>query len=480
MEYEAVIGLEVHAQLKTNSKIFCGCSTAFGSPPNSNTCPVCLGMPGALPVLNRKVVEMAIKTALATNCKIAKSCRFARKNYFYPDLPKNYQISQYELPLAYDGFIEIETADGIKKIGLMRIHMEEDAGKLIHIEGDGHWSLVDFNRSAVPLLEIVSKPDIRSPEEGVLYLRRLRAILMYLDVCDGNMEEGSFRCDANISVRPKGSSVLGTKVEVKNMNSFRFIERALDYEIKRQIRLLEEGEQIVQETRLWDAEKGITVSMRGKEEAHDYRYFPEPDLVPLIIDEKWIEEIRGKLPELPQQRKERFIKELHLPPYDAEVIVSSKALADYFEQVVQSYPRAKIVSNWILTELLRELNRENIDADRSPFTPSHMVDLLRLIDEGIISGKMAKGVFEESYRSQKMPSQIVKEKGLVQITDEAEIERVARKVIEQHKSEVEEYLKGKERLIGFFVGELMKRTKGRANPKKANEILRRLLEEMRK
>lgn len=480
MEYEAVIGLEVHAQLKTRTKIFCGCSTAFGSPPNSNTCPVCLGMPGVLPVLNRKVVEMAIKTAIATNCKIARSCRFARKNYFYPDLPKNYQISQYELPLAYDGFIEIETKNGIKKIGLMRIHMEEDAGKLLHVEKDGHFSLVDFNRSAVPLLEIVSKPDIRTPEEGVLYLRRLRSILMYLDVCDGNMEEGSFRCDANVSVRPKGSTVFGTKVEVKNMNSFKFIEKALDYEIKRQISLLEQGEEIIQETRLWDADRGITVSMRGKEEAHDYRYFPEPDLVPLVIDEKWIEEIRRELPELPHQRKERFMKEFLLSQYDAEILTSSKALADYFEQVVKSYPHPKTVSNWILTELLRELNRDDIEADRSPFTPSHMVNLLKLIDEGTISGKMAKAIFEECYRSGKMPSQLVKERGLVQITDEAEIEKIAREIIEQYQAEVQEYLKGKERLIGFFVGELMKRTKGRANPKKANEILKRLLEEKRK
>lgn len=480
MEYEAVIGLEVHAQLKTRTKIFCGCSTAFGSPPNSNTCPVCLGMPGVLPVLNRKVVEMAIKTAIATNCKIARSCRFARKNYFYPDLPKNYQISQYELPLAYDGFIEIETKNGIKKIGLMRIHMEEDAGKLLHVEKDGHFSLVDFNRSAVPLLEIVSKPDIRTPEEGVLYLRRLRSILMYLDVCDGNMEEGSFRCDANVSVRPKGSTVFGTKVEVKNMNSFKFIEKALDYEIKRQISLLEQGEEIIQETRLWDADRGITVSMRGKEEAHDYRYFPEPDLVPLVIDEKWIEEIRRELPELPHQRKERFMKEFLLSQYDAEILTSSKALADYFEQVVKSYPHPKTVSNWILTELLRELNRDDIEADRSPFTPSHMVNLLKLIDEGTISGKMAKAIFEECYRSGKMPSQLVKERGLVQITDEAEIEKIAREIIEQYQAEVQEYLKGKEKLIGFFVGELMKRTKGRANPKKANEILKRLLEEKRK
>ncbi len=475
MEYEAVIGLEVHAQLLTKSKIFCGCSAAFGAEPNTHTCPVCMGMPGSLPVLNRKVVEFAIKMALATNCKIAPYSLFARKNYFYPDLPKGYQISQYELPLATNGYIEIPTEDGGKKrVGITRIHMEEDAGKLFHDE-DGPFSYVDFNRTGVPLLEIVSEPDIRTPKEAADYLRVLRAILQYLEICDGNMEEGSLRCDANVSIRPAGVQTLGTRTEVKNMNSFRNVERALAYEIERQKKVLEEGKEVVQETRLWDPHKGVTYAMRGKEEAHDYRYFPDPDLVPLTISPEWVEEVRRGLPELPLERKDRFVSQYKIPEYDAGVITSSKALADYYEECVKIFPEPKQVSNWIMSELLRLLKEDDREVEDCPLAPQQLAEMLGLIKDGTISGKIAKTVFEQMYKTGKGARQIVQEQGLVQITDESALNKVVEDVLQAHPQEVEAYKKGKEKLLGFFVGQVMKATQGKANPKLVNEILKEKL-----
>ncbi len=474
MEYEPVIGLEVHAQLLTRSKIFCGCSTTFGEEPNTQTCPVCTGQPGSLPVINRKAVEFAIKLGLATNCRIAPYSVFARKNYFYPDLPKGYQISMYEYPLAVDGFIEITVQGGKRRIGIVRIHMEEDAGKLKHGETPetAPFSYVDFNRTGVPLVEIVSGPDIRSPQEAGEYLRRLRAILQYLEVCTGDMEKGTFRCDANVSVRPKGQVEFGTRTELKNMNSFRHVEKALEYEIKRQIRLLEEGEEVVQETRLWDANQNITVSMRGKEEAHDYRYFPDPDLLPLRVDERWIEEIRESLPELPDQKRERFIREYKLPEYDAEILTSTKAMANYFEETVKLFPDPKTVSNWMMGDLLRELKRDEREVDQCPVTPKHLAGMLSMIQDGTISGKIAKDVFEEMYRTGDLPEKIVKEKGWVQILDTLEIEGAIGKVLEANAKLVEDYRKGKEKVFGFLVGEVMKLTRGKANPKLVNELLK--------
>jgi aspartyl-tRNA(Asn)/glutamyl-tRNA(Gln) amidotransferase subunit B len=474
MEYEAVIGLEVHAQLLTESKIFCGCSTKFGAAPNTHTCPVCLGMPGVLPVLNRKVVEFTIRLALATNCKIASSSRFARKNYFYPDLPKGYQISQYELPLAQQGWIDIEVNGESKRIGITRIHLEEDAGKLIHDETQP-LSYVDFNRTGVPLVEIVSEPDLRTPEEASIFLKKLRDIVRYLDICDGNMEEGSLRCDANISLRPAGSTVLGVKTEVKNINSFRFVQRALEYEIKRQRAILEQGGTIVQETRLWDSNAGLTHGMRGKEEAHDYRYFPDPDLVPVLIDEQWIEKVRSELPELPEAKKARFMKDYGLSEQDAVVLIGSKELATYYEACVALFPQPKMVSNWVTSELLRELKKDQREIDQCPVKPEDLANLLKLIDDGIISGKIAKNVFEEMYSTQKSPKRIIEEKGLEQVTDEGEIRAVIDTVVAAHPSQVKDYRKGKEKLLGFFVGQVMKQTRGKANPKIVNEILREKL-----
>jgi aspartyl-tRNA(Asn)/glutamyl-tRNA(Gln) amidotransferase subunit B len=474
MEYEAVIGLEVHAQLLTESKIFCGCSTKFGAAPNTHTCPVCLGMPGVLPVLNRKVVEFTIRLALATNCKIASSSRFARKNYFYPDLPKGYQISQYELPLAQQGWIDIEVNGESKRIGITRIHLEEDAGKLIHDETQP-LSYVDFNRTGVPLVEIVSEPDLRTPEEASIFLKKLRDIVRYLDICDGNMEEGSLRCDANISLRPAGSTVLGVKTEVKNINSFRFVQRALEYEIKRQRAILEQGGTIVQETRLWDSNAGLTHGMRGKEEAHDYRYFPDPDLVPVLIDEQWIEKVRSELPELPEAKKARFMKDYGLSEQDAVVLIGSKELATYYEACVALFPQPKMVSNWITSELLRELKKDQREIDQCPVKPQDLTNLLKLVDDGIISGKIAKNVFEEMYATQKSPKRIIEEKGLEQVTDEGEIRAVIDTVVAAHPSQVKDYRKGKEKLLGFFVGQVMKQTRGKANPKIVNEILREKL-----
>jgi aspartyl-tRNA(Asn)/glutamyl-tRNA(Gln) amidotransferase subunit B len=474
MTYEPVIGLEVHAQLKTKTKIFCSCSTSFGAPPNTHTCPVCLGMPGVLPVLNKKVVEYTLRMAVATDCKIANQSRFARKNYFYPDLPKGYQISQYELPIAENGFIDIEIDGHKKRIGITRIHMEEDAGKLSH-DPDRPLSMVDFNRTGVPLIEIVSEPDIRTPEEAGVYLRQLRSILRYIGISDGNMEEGSFRCDANISIRPKGSETLGTRTEIKNLNSFKHVENALSFEISRQKEILDDGGQVIQETRLWDPVKNKTLSMRGKEEAHDYRYFPDPDLLPLVIDDDWIDSVIKRLPELPDEKKKRFMDEYGLPSYDSGFLTSNRELADYFEECVKQFPNPKPVSNWIMVSLLGLLNAQGKPITESPISPGNLAQLLKLIDDNIISGKIAKTVFDEMAQTGKAPKEIVEQKGLVQVTDESVIKAIVEKILEECSKEVEDYKNGKTKLFGFFVGQVMKKTKGKANPKIVNEILKDLL-----
>ncbi|MBN1881734.1 MAG: Asp-tRNA(Asn)/Glu-tRNA(Gln) amidotransferase subunit GatB [Deltaproteobacteria bacterium] len=474
MKYTAVIGLEVHAQLLTDSKIFCGCSTAFGAEPNSHICPVCTAMPGVLPVLNRRVVEFGIRAALATSGEIAEFAQFARKNYFYPDLPKGYQISQYEYPLAKGGHVEIETNGEKKKIGLTRIHMEEDAGKLVH-DDKAPFSYVDLNRTGVPLLEIVSEPDMSTPEEAGEYLRKLRSILRYLGVCDGNMEEGSFRCDANISVMPEGSKTLGTRTELKNMNSFRNVERALEYEIHRQIEVLEDGGSVVQETRLWNDQKNITESMRGKEEAHDYRYFPDPDLVPLRVDREWIAMIKTELPELPDEKIRRFQSEYNLSDYDARVLASEKELAEYFEETVSAGAPPKPASNWIMVELLHKLNDDKVFIADSPIPPKDMARLIGLIEDETISGKIAKTVFAEMYDTHKSPEVIVKEQGLVQITDSGEIAAIVDDIIAAHPDEVAAYRGGKENLLKFFIGQVMKETKGKANPKLVNDLVKKKL-----
>jgi aspartyl-tRNA(Asn)/glutamyl-tRNA(Gln) amidotransferase subunit B len=480
MEYEAVIGLEIHAQLLTDSKAFCSCTTLFGAEPNANTCPICLGMPGVLPVLNRKALEFTIRMAIACNCEINEISRFARKNYYYPDLPKNYQISQYELPVAEHGWVDVETAPGeVKRIGLTRIHMEEDAGKLIHDETKP-MSYVDLNRTGVPLIEIVSEPEIKSPEDAAAYLRTLRSILVYLEICDGNMEQGSFRCDANVSLRPRGETTLGVKTEVKNMNSFRNVQRALNYEIERQTEMLHNGERIIQETRLFDPSTGTTASMRSKEQAHDYRYFPDPDLLPLRVEPGLVEEIRHKLPELPAQKKERFIKEFGIPPYDAGVLTASKQMADYFEKTVELHANPKAVSNWIMTELMRELKgAEEADITCCPVSPGQLASLLKLMDDGAISGKIAKTVFEEMFATGKDASAIIEEKGLVQVSDTSEILSLIQKVLDDNAGEVEKFLAGKTKIRGFFVGQVMKMSKGKANPTLLNQILDEELDKRR-
>ncbi|MFH1014434.1 MAG: Asp-tRNA(Asn)/Glu-tRNA(Gln) amidotransferase subunit GatB [Nitrospirota bacterium] len=475
MKYEAVIGLEVHAQMLTDSKIFCGCSTRFGSEPNTQTCPVCIGMPGVLPVLNKKALEFAIKTGLATNCKISSYSRFARKNYFYPDLPKGYQISQYELPICEHGYVEIVDDKEIKRIGITRIHMEEDAGKNIH-EDAGNYSFVDLNRAGVPLMEIVSEPDIRTPKGAAEYMKKLRAILRYLGVCDGNMEQGSLRCDANVSIRPAGQKAYGTRAEVKNINSFKFVEKALEYEIKRQIKVVEEGGKVIQETRLWDSNKGITESMRGKEEAHDYRYFPEPDLVPITVEQKWIDEIKASLPELPDAKRMRFISEHGLPEYDADLLTEEKVTAEWFEEAVKLGGNPKIVANWIITNIFKRLKEEDKEINETLLAPKHLVSLLSLIDAGSTSSTMAKTtILDEVFKSGKMPEVIVKEKGLIQISDSSEIEKAVDEVISKNPKEVERFKAGDEKLLGFFVGQIMKLTKGKANPQIVNEMLKKKL-----
>jgi len=475
MKFEPVIGLEIHAQLKTKTKIFCGCSTSFGAPPNTHTCPVCLGMPGVLPVLNKKVVEYTLRMAIATDCKVAGKSRFARKNYFYPDLPKGYQISQYELPIAEFGHVDIEMNGDKKRIGITRIHMEEDAGKLVH-DPDRPISMVDFNRTGVPLIEIVSEPDIRSPEGAGAYLRQLRSIVRYLGICDGNLEEGSFRCDANISIRPEGSQILGTRTELKNLNSFKNVEKAILYEINRQKEILMEGGKVTQETRLWDAAKNRTMSMRGKEEAHDYRYFPDPDLLPLVIDDDWIDSVKKSLPELPETKKKRFMKQYQLPVYDAAFLTSDRNVAHFFEKCVKIFPDSKQVSNWVMGALSAHLNAQGITINQSPISPENLAGLLVLIDQGVISGKIAKTVFDEMGKSGKTPDQIVNEKGLVQVTDADAIEKVVSDVLARSSDEVEAYRGGKTKLLGYFVGQVMKETKGKASPKIVNDLLKKMLD----
>ena len=477
MNYEAVIGLEVHAHMLTDTKIFCGCSTTFGSEPNTQTCPVCIGMPGVLPVLNRKALEYAIKTGLATDCTISLFSRFARKNYFYPDLPKGYQISQYELPICEHGHIEIVIDGAAKKIGITRIHMEEDAGKNIHESASGgSYSFVDLNRAGVPLMEIVSEPDIRSPREAAEYMKKLRTILRYLGVCDGNMEQGSLRCDANVSIRPVGQKEFGTRAEVKNINSFRFVEKALEYEIKRQIKVVQEGGKVIQETRLWDANRGVTESMRGKEEAHDYRYFPDPDLVPLVVEQKWIDEIRSSLPELPDIKRERFVSEYGLPESDADLLVDERSIAECFEEAVQQGGNPKNICNWILTGIFGYLNEHGKEFTELPIKPIHLSSLSKLVDAAVVSGNMAKStLLVEMIKTGTLPDVIVKEKGLVQISDAGELEKTVDDVIAKSPKEVERFRAGDEKLIGFFVGQVMKQTKGKANPQMVNDLLKKKL-----
>ena len=471
---ETIIGLEVHAQLSTRSKMFCGCSTAFGAAPNSQTCPVCQGMPGVLPVINRSAVELGIRTALALGCRINEHNRFARKHYYYPDMPKNYQISQYEEPLAEHGVLAIEVGGTPRAIGIQRVHLEEDVGKLVH-EGaleTARSSTVDFNPAGVPLMEIVSKPDLRSPEEAAGYLRALRTILLYLGVCDGNMEEGSLRCDANISLRPAGSEEYGVKVEIKNMNSFRNVQHALEHEVRRQARALDEGERIVQETRLWDPERARTVSMRSKEYAHDYRYFPEPDLPPLQVGAGWVEAIRAGLPELPAARRQRFAAAYGLSAYDADLLTQGRALADYFEAAVREHPRPKAVANWALNELLRELPADDDRAVAAcPIPPRNLAGLLRLIDDGTISGKIAKDVFEKMYRTGQDAPSIIEREGLTQVADSGELSRIVDQVLAANPKVVEDWRSGKKAALGFLVGQVMKATQGRANPGLVNRLL---------
>jgi aspartyl-tRNA(Asn)/glutamyl-tRNA(Gln) amidotransferase subunit B len=477
--YEPVIGLEVHAQLLTKSKAFCSCSTKFGNEPNSNVCPVCLGMPGVLPVLNKNHVEFIMKMGLATNSTIAPKSIFARKNYFYPDLPKGYQISQYEEPICMNGWLDVELKDGTtRRIGITRIHMEEDAGKSIHDQDTD--TLVDVNRCGVPLIEIVSEPDMHTPHEAYQYLSMIRQIVTYLGICDGNMEEGSLRCDANVSVRKKGETKLGTKLEVKNLNSFRFVEKALEYEITRQIEALENGEKIIQQTLLWDSDKGICIPMRSKEEAHDYRYFPDPDLVPVLVNQKWIDDIKTQLPELPTVRRNRYMNEFKLPKYDADILTGERELADYFDGIIlnlktKSEETFKIASNWTMGDVLRVINDRHIAVSDFPVTPKNLSDMINLIIDGTISGKIAKDVFEEMLKTQETPKAIVEKKGLMQVSDESAIEKVIDEILANNQGQVEQYKSGKQQVFGFFVGQTMKAMKGKANPKVVNELLKKKL-----
>jgi aspartyl-tRNA(Asn)/glutamyl-tRNA(Gln) amidotransferase subunit B len=475
MIFETVIGVEVHAQLRTNSKMFCGCGTTFGLSANSQTCPVCLGLPGSLPVINRMAVEMAVRAGLALNCTIAANNRFARKNYFYPDLPKGYQISQYESPICEHGWIEVrDSGGGTTRIRIRRAHLEEDAGKNIHETGT-NGSRVDLNRAGTPLLEIVTEPDMHSADEVVAYLKGLREILMYLDVCDGNMEEGSFRCEPNLSLRPSGQQEFGTKVELKNINSFKYVKDAVEYEIRRQTKVLNEGGTIRQETRLWNIERGETAVMRSKEEAHDYRYFPDPDLVPLKLDEAWIDGFRSRLPELPAVRTKRFVSDYGLPEYDATILTASKDVANYFESCVKQFPQPKIVSNWVMGELMRELNNSGTNISASPVTPERLVSLLQMVDKGIISLKVAREIFSELYGSGKAPEQIVQERGLTQVSDTGALEQIIAEVLGNNLAQVAQFKEGKQQVLGFLVGQVMKASGGKANPGKVNELLRKKL-----
>jgi len=474
MTYEVVVGVEVHAQLRTASKMFCGCATVFGASPNSHTCPVCLGLPGSLPVINRAAVDMAVRAGLALNCAIGERNQFARKNYFYPDLPKGYQISQYESPICGEGWIDIAAAGGSKRVRIKRAHLEEDAGKNTHETGVSG-SVVDVNRAGTPLLEIVTEPDLRSADEVVAYLRGLRDILMYLEVCDGNMDEGSFRCEPNLSLRPVGQAEFGTKVELKNINSFKYVKDAMEYEIKRQTKILNEGGRVRQETRLWNIDRGETAVMRSKEEAHDYRYFPDPDLVPLKLDPEWIETCRAGLPELPAARTWRFVSEYGLPEYDAGVLTASKGLADYYERCVTLFNQPKTVSNWVMGELTRELNNSGVDVSVSPVQPERLVSLLQLVEQGTVSLKVAREIFPELYASGKAAEQIVQEKGLTQVSDEGALEKMIDEVLAKSPAQVAQFKEGKQQVLGFLVGQVMKASKGKANPGKVNELLKNKL-----
>ncbi len=483
MEFEAVIGLEVHAQLLTQSKIYCACSTQFGSPSNSNTCPVCLGLPGALPVVNREAVAMALKVGIALGCRIDRASNFARKNYFYPDLPKGYQISQYEQPLAVSGRITLWSGRRLsggnitdyrkKSFGILRVHLEDDAGKSVHMPGVGTY--VNLNRTGVPLIEIVSEADFRSSQEAYDYLDHLKRVFLYLGVCDGNMEQGSLRCDANVSIRPAGRKSLGTKTEIKNLNSFRFLQKALDYEIQRQIQVVKRGGLVEQETRLWSEEGQRTVVMRSKEEAHDYRYFPEPDLLPILVSEEWLEQLRSEIPELPRERQEQFVDQYGLSIEEALLLTQTAAFADYFEVVVKVFGKPRPVLNWMMGDLTRSLKLDNREVDDCPIDPRSLGRLIQLIDHGVISGKMGKQVFKKMYQTGEDPVAIVSEKGLEQISDQAQLESIITQVLVANPKKVETYRVGKHGLLGFFVGQVMRETRGKANPELVNQMLREKL-----
>ncbi len=476
MQWEAVIGLEIHAQLATKSKIFSGASTAYGAAPNTQACAVDLGLPGVLPVLNVGVVSMAAKFGLATHSTVARRSVFARKNYFYPDLPKGYQISQFELPIVHDGYIDIDLENGeTKRVGITRAHLEEDAGKSLHEDFHGETG-IDLNRAGTPLLEIVSEPDMRSPGEAVGYMKKIHALVRYLDICDGNMQEGSFRCDANVSIRPRNQEAFGTRTEIKNINSFRFVEHAIAYEIERQIDVIEGGGEVVQETRLYDADRDETRPMRSKEEANDYRYFPDPDLLPLELDQAFIDAVEATLPELPDAKRDRFRQAYGLSRYDADALTASREMADFFERTVEaSGGEGKLSANWVMGELSGQLNKEGRDISASPVNPQQLGGLLLRIKDGTISGKIAKQVFEAMWNGEGDADAIIDKKGLKQITDSAAIEKIVRDVLEANPNQVEQYKAGQAKLLGFFVGQVMKATQGKANPGEVNKILRGLL-----
>lgn len=481
MKYEAVIGLEVHTELQTTTKIFCSCKTSFGADPNTNVCPVCLGLPGVLPVLNKKVLEYAVRAGLALNCEISRFSKFDRKNYYYPDLPKNFQTSQFDLPICEHGYLDVEVEGEKRRIRITRAHMEEDAGKLVHHGTsitDSDYSLVDYNRTGTPLLEIVSEPDMRSAKEAVAYMEKMRAILQYVGISDCRMEEGSLRCDANVSVRPVGQKELGTKTEIKNINSFKGVERAIEYEAMRQAELLEDGGKVVQETRTWDEKEGVTKSMRTKEEANDYRYFPEPDLVPFTVSDEYIENIRKSLPELPDARKERYMKEFGLSSEDAVFMTNDKATADYFEAAVDAGADPKACVNWLMGEFASQLSTDGIEIAKAPVSAENLAALLKLISKGTISGKIAKKVFATMWKEGGNPEEIVKAQGLVQISDTAELSKLVDEVVGKNPKAVEDFKAGKKKAVGALVGQIMKATKGKANPRVINELLNKKLQSL--